>query len=279
MNPKSPIEQSAEKYLKGKIKIESIAQFTKYQQDSPDSYRTYKGAFIFPISGACEIYFDNECFLAHPGVMIHGCPNKNVCFHVISQEPFRYINLYYRTNDTFLFQCTLDNYPQLYQILSKLLDYYNETDEDNHIYEKNILLSQIFDSIYREYILPEARSNSDLVNEVALYIQEHYMMELTLDFLAGIFSKTSNQLSYLFYTYKGMRPIQFLITCRLSAACSLLITTTLPIYEISHMVGYKDPLFFSRLFKKHKGCSPKHFRTKYGQNYNNLLSNQDNALL
>lgn len=275
---KNPIERSAEQYLKGNIKIEAIKQFIKYRENTPDSYRTYKGAFIFPISGACEIYFDDECFLAHPGVMVHGCPNKNLRFQVISQEPFCYVNLYYHTTDTNLFICNLDNFLQIKQLLYSILEYSDANDINTHIYEKNILLAQIFDSIYHEYILPEARSNSALVNEIVLYIQEHYMLDLSLDFIATSFGKTSNQLSHLFYTYKGMRPFQFIIQCRITKACELLITSPLPVYEISRMVGYKDPLYFSRLFKKHKGCSPVQFRNMYGQNYKNLLSNQDSAL-
>lgn len=86
------------------------------------------------------------------------------------------------------------------------------------------------------------------------------------------------KLSYLFYTYKNIRPIQYLISCRLSISCDLLVDTSLPIQEIAHRVGYEDALFFSRLFKRHMGCSPKQFRAVYGNDHRRRLSSHDSAL-
>ena len=256
------IEESARTYLKGEIKIHDVILFTKYKSEGKTSYHTYKGAFMFPVSGNCDICFDGICYNACPGMMIHGCPGKELSFEVKGNEPFKYINLYYDTDRQLLFKYEPQNIDYIIGLLYKLIKF-SHAFADDHKAEINSIISGVFDSIYKDYLIPEIRSDIELVNEAALYINEHYMLNLSLESIASEFGKTSNQLSYLFYKYKKIRPIQYLISCRLSAACSLLTTTSFSVNKIAKEVGYKDFLFFSRIFKRHYGYSPREFRSLY----------------
>ncbi|MGN0288541.1 MAG: helix-turn-helix domain-containing protein [Lachnospiraceae bacterium] len=275
---RSPIEQSAGQYLKGQIVITNINQFTKNKNTPVQSYHTTKGAFMFPLTGSCDIYFDDQCFPASYGTLVHGCPGKELRFHVISDEPFTHINLYYNTSSELTFRHSLKEPDAFYPILNRLLAH-SSFPKQAKLAEQNYLLARLFSALYTDYITPDAWTNYELVEEAAAYIQEHYMHDLSLEFLSQTFGKTSNQLSYLFYKHLGKRPIQYLISCRMAAACDLLAQSVSPVYEIADRVGYKDPLFFSRLFKKHMGCSPGQFRSLYGGSYNRHLSNQDSPLL
>ena len=71
-----------------------INKFTKPPNNSM-SYETTRHAFIIPISGESEIYFGDQKFIATPGKIIHGCPNKKVLFKVLGNDPFNHINIYY----------------------------------------------------------------------------------------------------------------------------------------------------------------------------------------
>ena len=42
----------------------------------------------------------------------------------------------------------------------------------------------------------------------------------------------------------------------------LLRVTNVPVKSLSQMVGYDDPLYFSRVFRRHVGMSPRHFRAR-----------------
>ena len=57
--------------------------------------------------------------------------------------------------------------------------------------------------------------------------------------------------------------MDFLIRTRIGQACQLLDLTALSIKEIAAKVGYQDPYYFSRLFKKVTSCSPKTYRATH----------------
>lgn len=69
--------------------------------------------------------------------------------------------------------------------------------------------------------------------------------------------------STLFKKETGYSPLDFLIRQRLQHAARLLATTQEPIASVSAAVGYEDPFYFSRSFRKIMGCSPRTYRSRY----------------
>ncbi len=61
----------------------------------------------------------------------------------------------------------------------------------------------------------------------------------------------------------GYTPMQYVITIRMNSAKKLLETTDYGIADIAALVGYDDPLYFSRLFHKHSGASPSVYRKQF----------------
>ena len=55
-------------------------------------------------------------------------------------------------------------------------------------------------------------------------------------------------------------PMQYIFNIRINNSVSLLETTDYNVTEISAIVGYDNPLYFSRIFKKQKGLSPSEYR-------------------
>ena len=94
-----------------------------------------------------------------------------------------------------------------------------------------------------------------------LYFREHYNEPLVIDEYAKKCNQSPSTLLRSFKKHTGETPLQFLIKLRLDTAKNLLKSTTCTVNEISEMVGYDNPLYFSRLFSKHVGISPQKYRS------------------
>ncbi len=88
------------------------------------------------------------------------------------------------------------------------------------------------------------------------YIQSNYQKTLQLSDVAEESNVTGSYLSRLFPEYLGTTFIDYLNRYRLNKAVILLEEKKYSIKEIAYMVGYKDPNYFSRIFRKQMGFSP-----------------------
>ncbi len=98
------------------------------------------------------------------------------------------------------------------------------------------------------------------MQKVAEYIYLYYGRSLTVKELADVASLSVSRFSSLFKQTFGLYPLQYIINYRLKRACDLLLHTQYSISAIAEMVGFEDPLYFSRAFKKQMGMSPSHYR-------------------
>lgn len=67
-----------------------------------------------------------------------------------------------------------------------------------------------------------------------------------------------------FKRYTGLTPLQYITSIRINKAKELLQVSNYPIQEIANIVGYEDPLYFSRIFKKQTGHAPSKFQRGSG---------------
>lgn len=112
-------------------------------------------------------------------------------------------------------------------------------------------------------ILPLPRQKSIYVEQYLHYLHAHYCENVTVEMMSASLKLDRKYLSALFKRSIGMPPQQYLLNFRMAKACELLTETRCTIGEISRSVGYQDPLLFSRMFKKVKGCSPKDYRSRH----------------
>lgn len=71
-----------------------------------------------------------------------------------------------------------------------------------------------------------------------------------------------SQFSYLFKQHTGISPMNYQTEVRMQRACEYLDTSEASIKEIANLLGYEDPLYFSRAFKKCTGLSPTQYRER-----------------
>lgn len=92
------------------------------------------------------------------------------------------------------------------------------------------------------------------------YFHENYNKQICIEEYAAKQHMSVSWFIRNFKEYTDVTPTQYLLSLRISNAQTLLETTNYNVTEISEIVGYNNPLYFSRLFKKQVGMSPSDFR-------------------
>ena len=113
-----------------------------------------------------------------------------------------------------------------------------------------------FAQIFADFQPEETYNESQIMSILLDFIAEHYAEPLTLDALAEQVNEKAGHVSYLFYKYKNIRPIDYLINYRVRIATELLRSGDYTVTQAAHEVGYRDACYFSRIYKKRMGFPP-----------------------
>ena len=142
--------------------------------------------------------------------------------------------------------------PFIWETVSK-----TDTLLDLHNYLMNML------SIYFSEI-SNKESTSFLVYRIHQYIENHFNeAELSINKMAEQLHFTPAYLCQVYKKKTGLTINAYLNTYRINAAKEFLRNEDIKLYEISYYVGYSDPNYFSRQFKKQTGMTPSEYREKY----------------
>jgi len=98
-----------------------------------------------------------------------------------------------------------------------------------------------------------------LIQRILEHINRHYTTDITLTSLSETFSISPSHLSKSFKYVTGLGVKEYINVCRASAAKTLLETTDLSITQIATKCGYNDSNYFTAVFKKIVGVTPKKY--------------------
>lgn len=102
----------------------------------------------------------------------------------------------------------------------------------------------------------------DRLTRVTDYIEAHYAEPLTLDTLAAVGGRSKCTLIRMFRHAFGRTPIGYLLEVRLERAAADLRGTKRPIAEIAARHGFPDSNYFTKLFRRRYGASPRASRSR-----------------
>ncbi len=101
------------------------------------------------------------------------------------------------------------------------------------------------------------------------FIGSNYSEHIAVSDIAQYVGLNRSYLCILFKNYLNITPKEFIVNYRVGKACELMQNGVLSIGEVGRLVGYEDQLFFSKVFKKVKGISPKEYKRKRSQSNQN----------
>ena len=101
---------------------------------------------------------------------------------------------------------------------------------------------------------------TSLINLATHYMNENIDKKLKLEDIAQHFGYSTSYFYRLFFKSLGFAPMDYFNQLKIYRSCYYLLSTSWHINEISSNVGFDDPYYFSRIFKKKMGVSPSKYR-------------------
>jgi AraC-like DNA-binding protein len=200
-------------------------------------------------------------------MLIRTQPDKllKYCSIMFHYDQFQWEGRWQRTEDERLPIANIHLFQENQLLLEryfKILSIWNLKEAGYHWYSKLELL-QLLDLIVnmvREN-LEHFKSNQDLIKAAMAYMRDNLNADFDRVEMAKRLSISPGYFNSLFKQHTGHTPTRFMTHLRMDRAKQLLRYTRLPIGEIADEVGYRDAYYFSRLFSKETGMSPRKFRS------------------
>ncbi|MDO5755361.1 MAG: AraC family transcriptional regulator [Tissierellia bacterium] len=161
--------------------------------------------------------------------------------------------------------CLRLNELHFFEPLNKITDeifHYKSNDPSSPIfYEQcaNNALLEILKDYYQKKV-PLPKDDEMAVQMVSRHLDEHYMMDFSLDLLSEIATMSKSKLKVVFKNYYGMTITEYVQRRRIHVAEHLILTTDLDIAHIAKAVGYQSHSRFSQIFKRYLGLNPMEYK-------------------
>lgn len=110
--------------------------------------------------------------------------------------------------------------------------------------------------------LEKKEETGPLYVQIEQYIEQNYKSKVTLSDMALALHANGSYLSRLYKNKTGKNMFDAILDRRMEAAKEYLIHTDMMAYEISEAVGIEDSGYFSKMFKRKTGFSPKEYRKR-----------------
>lgn len=149
--------------------------------------------------------------------------------------------------------------PLLESIIKELQKKENSYEEICQHY-LHILLLLIQRITGKEFILSAPSSIPYECERAKSYMEEHFREPVTLDLLAKLLHWDKFYFSHQFSNAYGISPIHFVLNLRVEHSKQLLRTTDYSITQIAESSGFSSQNYFSQIFKKNTGISPRQYR-------------------
>lgn len=228
---------------------------------------------IYIAAGKAHFHFGDDEKIIHAGHMILYRPKEPQIYEYYAEDKTEVywvhftggnvtnlLRSYGLTNDKKVFYC--GSGPE-YQTLFRAMIEELQMCRDSYTEMLEMYLRQIFIRLQRCFLNSVVKDTSHTAEEIdkaAIYFSEHYSEAINIDEYAEKIHVSTSWFIRNFKHYTGVTPMQYILSKRIYNAEALLHNTQYNISEIAQIVGYDNPLYFSRLFKKMKGISPSEYR-------------------
>lgn len=108
-------------------------------------------------------------------------------------------------------------------------------------------------------VLSHTTSNTQFIESIIAYIEEHYTENISLSSIADNFYINKNYLCNLFKAETETTINEYIASLRIEKAKALMRTKNISLYQIASDIGYQNQPYFNRVFKRKTGFSPSEY--------------------
>jgi AraC family transcriptional regulator of arabinose operon len=123
------------------------------------------------------------------------------------------------------------------------------------------LLQTVFAEVFWREEADRTAGSNPVVSQIIRYFYRNLGRMLTLADLSEETGLSVSRISALFRKYTGSAPLVFFTRLKMERACYLLRTSTMNVGEVAQELGFADPYYFSRVFTRVVGQSPRAYRS------------------
>lgn len=247
----------------GHYKLLTMPKYTTYRENGRTDYQ-----LLYVSSGAATFVFGGEQKKVTAGSVVVYKPNEMQFYSYSLKDKTEMYWIHFTGYDA---EKTLAKYG----LADKPMHYIGTSNKyvelcEKMIYElqlKRPMFNEITAVLFMELLGLFARglhsrneAHDASIEEALMYFHKNYNSDIALEEYAKKCNMTICWFARQFKNRTGMSPKQYITDIRLSNAKILLRSTNNTIGEIAEMCGYENQLYFSRVFKKYVGVSPREYR-------------------
>lgn len=223
----------------------------------------------YVVSGCGNYQFDNRTFVLSAGDVFLAPPEVPIFYQADHQDPWEYYWVGFDGSSARLLlnQTPFSRKRPVLHVSSGerlrqgLLDIYKARGSD---YPSAVRMAGYLQAALSLLMEPTSHNGqealADYARQGAQYLRQNYSRSIGVEELAR---QAGISRSYLYRAFQAefhCSPSAYLTRYRIQRACQLLLHSTLSVSAVAASVGYEDPFYFSRAFKREMGISPSSYR-------------------
>ena len=211
---------------------------------------------------------EGKCILYMPGVRqetyFSAEGNPNVYYVYFTGAAMDEVMSLFNVKDTLV--CTVENrtmFRLLFQQIAQIFRPLKVMNGRKPVSQPNIngLLLQLIDVVLQSKMIHEKPENN-VIMPALTYMSEHYHENVNLEECAAMVNLSVGRFAHLFTKQIGLSPYKFILSLRIDEAKDLLANSSMSINDVARQTGFSDPCYFSRIFRKYTGSTPREYRNR-----------------